>query len=96
MNDSSGHFVLEWTPAFTKSAKRYLKKNPEMLGRFKMTLAALENDPSATALRLHPLRGRLADCHAVRVNYADRIIISLKLTKRRVVLLDVGSHDEVY
>jgi hypothetical protein len=32
----------------------------------------------------------------VSVTYAHRITLTLRVSKREVVLLDIGSHDEVY
>lgn len=89
-------FTLEWTPAFAKSAARYLKRHPEMTGRFESALAALERDPNDPKLRLHALQGRLAGCHAIRISYGDRVVVSLMLCEKRIVLLDAGSHDDVY
>ncbi len=42
------------------------------------------------------LHGRHQGKHAVRLTYEYRIVLILRMTAREVLLLDVGSHDEVY
>ena len=48
------------------------------------------------SLRLHPLSGELEGLHAVSLTYVYRITLTLRITKKEIVLLDIGSHDEVY
>jgi len=44
---------------------------------------------------LHPLSGELEGLHAVSGTHAYRITLTLRVTKKEIVLLDIGSHDEV-
>lgn len=37
-----------------------------------------------------------AGCHAVSLSHNYRITLTLLLTETEIILLDVGSHDEVY
>lgn len=59
-------------------------------------LRQLETDPASPRLRLHPLKDRHHGKHAVRLTYEYRIVLILRMTAKEIVLLDVGSHDEVY
>jgi mRNA-degrading endonuclease YafQ of YafQ-DinJ toxin-antitoxin module len=59
-------------------------------------LRDLENDPLQPHLRLHPLKGKMQGLHAVSVTYSYRISLTLKVTEKEIILLDIGSHDEVY
>ncbi len=59
-------------------------------------LADLQNDPFEPGLALRPLGGKLAGCHAVSLTYTDRITLTLLITEKEIILLDIGSHDEVY
>jgi len=45
---------------------------------------------------LHPLKGKMQGLHAVSVTYSYRISLTLKVTEKEIILLDIGSHDEVY
>lgn len=87
---------LVWTSTFSRTAKRFLKRNPHLRGEFERTLQQLEQDPSHPKLRLHPLKGRLEGKHAVSLTYSHRIVLVLALSEGSIVLLDVGSHDQAY
>ena len=59
-------------------------------------LGDLQADPFQPHLELHPLSGRLAGCHAVSLTHDYRITLTLWITEKEIILLDIGSHDEVY
>jgi mRNA-degrading endonuclease YafQ of YafQ-DinJ toxin-antitoxin module len=89
-------YKLVWTNTFSRTAKKFLKKNPDLKQEFERTLKQLEEDPSHPKLRLHPLKGRLAGKHAVSLTYSHRIVLMLVLNEGEIVLLDVGTHDHAY
>lgn len=89
-------FALVWTATFERMARRFLRRHPDLVGLFEDVLRQLEEDPHAPKLRLHQLKGRHQDKHVVRLTYSYRIVLVLKLEDDEIVLLDVGSHDEVY
>jgi mRNA-degrading endonuclease YafQ of YafQ-DinJ toxin-antitoxin module len=89
-------FLLVWTASFVRTARKFLRRHPELAGVFEDVLKQLETDPHAPRLRLHPLRGRHAGKQAVRLTYEYRIVLILRLTPKEIILLDVGTHDEVY
>ncbi len=47
-----------------------------------------------TTLRLHNLGGKLEGMQAVGITHSYRL--TLRITEREVILLDIGTHDEVY
>ena len=89
-------FTLVWTETFARTARNFLGKHPGLAPEFRVVLGLLETDPRAPSLRLHVLAGRHKGKYAVSLTYAYRIILVLRITEHEVVLLDVGSHDEVY
>ncbi len=89
-------YRLTWTSHFTRVAKRFSKRHPELRGQLVRVLRDLERDPTQPHLRLHPLRGKLSGLHAVSITYSFRITLTLKIAEREIVLLDIGSHDDVY
>ena len=96
----SGHqprrFVLVWTESFVRTARKFLRRHPGLTGLFADVLRQLETDPHAPRLRLHPLQGKHRGKQAVSLTYQYRIVLILRLTAKEIILLDVGSHDEVY
>ena len=89
-------YTLVWTDTFARTARKFLRKHPNLTGLFEDVLKQLETDPQAPRLRLHRLKGRHADKHAVSLTYSHRIVLILCLSASEIVLLAVGSHDDVY
>ena len=89
-------YRLVWTARFTRTAKKFAQAHPDLRQRFARVLRDLENDPLQPHLRPHPLKGKMQGLHAVSVTYSYRISLTLKATEKEIILLDIGSHDEVY
>jgi addiction module RelE/StbE family toxin len=81
---------------FLRQARKFFKRRPELKPCFARVLSDLQTDPFQPQLALHPLSGKLAGCHAVRLIRNYRITLTLLITAKEIILLDVGSHDEVY
>jgi len=96
LKPDSVRFTLVWTDTFARTARKFLRRHPGLQGIFEDVLRQLETDPHATRLRLHPLKGQHRGKHAVSLTYEHRIVLILRLTAKEIVLLDVGTHDEVY
>jgi mRNA-degrading endonuclease YafQ of YafQ-DinJ toxin-antitoxin module len=59
-------------------------------------LRDLAVDPHQPHLQLHQLHGSLEGFQAVRVDYDNRIVLTIQVSEREITLHDIGSHDEVY
>ena len=65
------------------------------------TIERLVNDPFQPLLRTHKLSGQLAGLWACGVEYDCRIIFFMETDKETgdddiIVLINIGTHDEVY
>ena len=89
-------YTLVWTQTFLRTARKFLRRHPELAGVLADVLGQLETDPTAPRLRLHRLQGKHRGKHAVSLTYSHRIVLILRIAEREVTLLDIGSHDEVY
>jgi mRNA-degrading endonuclease YafQ of YafQ-DinJ toxin-antitoxin module len=89
-------YTLVWTAGFARSAANFVKRHPELREKFAAVLRDLENDPFQPHLQYHRLGGKLKDVEAVSVTYKYRITLTVVMTEQEIVLLDIGSHDEVY
>jgi len=87
---------LIFTKSYTRRAARSARRHPELLGQYEKTLALLEADPFHPALRLHKLKGRLADLHAVSVNITHRISLILIVAETTIIPVDIGTHDGMH
>ena len=89
-------FALVATEHFLRRARKFLKRHPDLQERFKRTLDQLAEDPFVPPLAYHHLGGNLKGLQAVRITDSYRITLTVVMSKQEIVLLDVGSQDEVY
>ena len=89
-------YVLLTTGHFDRRVVKFTRAHPELKKPLAKVLKNREADPFMLSLRLHPLSGELEGLHAVSLTYVYRITLTLRITKKEIVLLDIGSHDEVY
>ena len=89
-------FTLKWTDHFSRAAKKFIKFHPDQRGRLANLLRDLEQDPYPPHLRLHPLKGKLKGIQAISLTHSYRITLIIMVTEQEIILLDIGSHDEVY
>jgi mRNA-degrading endonuclease YafQ of YafQ-DinJ toxin-antitoxin module len=96
MSSSDAHWTLIRTDTFLRLLRKYLRKHPDRRSLVACTLEILETDPHAPSLHLHALHGKMKGLHAVRLSHGDRIVLVVVFTEREIVLLSIGTHDEVY
>ena len=89
-------WAISTTAFFDRRARKFLTKHPDLRSRFAETLAQLATDPFQPSLRLHPLTGKLQGLQAVSLTYSYRITLTLQISEHEILLIDIGSHDEVY
>ena len=85
-----------YTDSYLKRAKKFIKKQPELLSQYEKTLKLLEINPNHPSLRLHKLRGKLSALYSVSINISYRISIYFFIEEDKIIPIDIGSHDEVY
>ena len=89
-------YALLWTAHFTRKAKKFAKRHPELRKKVAALLRDLEKDPFQPHLEYHPLGGRQTGIEAVSITDSYRITLTVVITKKEIMLLDIGTHDEVY
>lgn len=89
-------YRLVWGSGFTRIAKKFSEQHPELRGKFAAILRDLETDPFQPHLKFHNLTGKLKGIQAVSLTHSYRITLTVMITEKEIVLLDIGSHDEVY
>ena len=81
---------------FLCQARKFFRKHPDLTERFAKVVQDLQVDPFNPQLALHPLSGKLKGLYAISLTYRYRVTLTLMVSEKEIVLLDVGSHDEVY
>ncbi|CCQ51250.1 type II toxin-antitoxin system YafQ family toxin [Crocosphaera watsonii] len=91
---------LVWSPNFIRQLKRLVRQNPSIKQTVEQTLERLSNNPFSPSLKTHKLKGKLANKWSCSIDYSNRIIFQFidnyELKTEEIVLLAIGSHDEVY
>jgi len=92
--------ILTTDSKFKKSFKPLIKKNPQLQSKILAVLELLSDDPFTTSLKSHKLTGQLGGLWSCSVTYDCRIIFAFRkdpvTEDNLIVLVDIGSHDEVY
>ncbi len=84
-----------WDKNFKRNYKKKIFRNAELKSKFNQSIKVFSEDPFNVKLKTHKLSGTLKDCWAFSIDYDCRIIFKF-LDKNKVLLIDIGSHDEIY
>ena len=91
---------LVLTPKFRRAFRKFAQRNPRLQLQIEDTLRQLQDDVFAPALGTHKLGGQLLGLRACSCGYDCRIVFSiqtdLKSGNEVIILISVGTHDEVY
>ena len=64
--------------------------------KFWNSLELFSNNPFDTRLKTHKLTGKLSGLWALSIDYDCRVVFKFTKETNEVLLIDIGSHDEVY
>ena len=91
---------LVWSSGFGRNLKPLVRQSPNLKIQVLQTLDQLQEDVFHPSLRTHKMKGDLSDRYARSVNYSDRIVFKFAENSesgdQEILLLAVGSHDEVH
>jgi mRNA interferase YafQ len=92
--------ILFPSDKFLKNYKKLLKKNPQLKDKIDYAFDLLSEDPFFPSLKSHKLSGKLKNLWSCSVASDCRLIFYFEKDPENnedlIVLVDVGSHDEVY
>ena len=91
---------IAWTPRSLRTFKRIVRKRPDLRPLIEKTVRQLAEEPFAPSLRTHKLQGNLANIWSCSIDYSYRILFEFihnpEEQEEAILLLNLGSHDEVY
>ena len=90
------NYKIVRTDEYFKKLKKFIKKHPDVLGRYIKTIELLEYDPYNPSLRLHKLQGKLRIYHGISINMKYRVVIDFIIQNNEIIPIDIGTHDEIY
>jgi len=92
--------TLVWSASFKRAFKQLARQHPQLRNKAQGILEQLSEDPFQGTLRTHKLKGKLTGSWACSVDYDIRIVFDFvtnpESAEEEILLLTVGSHDEVY
>ena len=88
-------YRLVYSHSYVKRAKKFLHRHPDVRSQYQKTLELLEIDPYHPSLRLHKLQGRLGALSSVSINLRYRILLAMVIQAKEIILVDIGTHDQV-
>ena len=87
---------LLWDASFKRSYKKRVSHNLLLKKKFWEALELFTHNPFDTQLKTHRLTGKLKGLWALSIDYDCRIVFKFLKQTSEVLLIDIGSHDEVY
>jgi addiction module RelE/StbE family toxin len=81
---------------YSRKERKFLKKRPHLIDKYGEVLEKLKTNPFDTSLKTHKLKDELSEFHSCSLTYEYRIICVFIIQDETIILVDIGSHDEVY
>jgi len=87
---------IRFAEGYEKKAIKFFKKHKDLYPQYKKTIEILSQNPYHPSLRLHKLQGKLSDFHSISINMKYRIVLDFIIQDDCIILIDIGSHNDVY
>ncbi|MGA7878107.1 MAG: type II toxin-antitoxin system mRNA interferase toxin, RelE/StbE family [Desulfoferrobacter sp.] len=84
-----------WYKGFKRSYNKRIKNKPDVRNKFWERMTVFLSDPFARELRTHKLSGKLTGLWAFSVDDDYRVIFDFT-SQNQLLLIDIGTHEEVY
>ncbi len=85
---------------FSRAYRKFIRRYPFLQTKIDITIREMEKDVFSQHLETHKLSGNLYGLHACSCGYDCRIVFSIQKDTRTqeevIVLVDIGTHEEVY
>ena len=85
---------------FKRAFRKFTRRNTQLQAKIEGVITKLSDDVFDPTLGSHKLEGKLADLLACSCGYDCRIVFAIETDQKNdeklIILLDIGTHDEVY
>jgi len=89
-------FQIKFSNEYKKREQKFFKKHQNIMDKYEKVLFFLRDNPFHPSLRLHQLKGKLYPLYSVSINMSYRITLEFYIENEEIILVDIGTHDEVY
>ncbi len=88
---------IVWDDRFRRIYRKWAKQHPEFQEQFIKKISQFEIDPFHPSLKTHSLSGVLKELWSFSITYDQRVVFAfLGAGRNKVLLIDIGTHEEVY
>ncbi len=87
---------IKYSDSYEKKTIKFFKKHKDIYPQYKKTIELLQHNPQHPSLRTHKLQGKMSPFSSVSINMKYRIVIDFIIVENTIVLVDIGSHSDVY
>ena len=87
---------LVWDAGFKRSYKKRIRTDAVLQENFWDALELFVKNPFHPYLKTHKLTGELHGSWAFSISHDRRVIFKFFNDNKNVLLIDIGTHDEVY
>ncbi|MER3433925.1 MAG: type II toxin-antitoxin system mRNA interferase toxin, RelE/StbE family [Leptolyngbya sp. ERB_1_1] len=91
---------LTTTPKFKRAFRKFARRNAKLQRQIEQTLIQMQADLYDPSLGTHSLSGKLEGLKACSCGYDCRIVFSIEKDAETeteyILLLDIGTHNDVY
>jgi len=84
-----------WDNPFLRILKKWKRKHPDLIADFQEKLTQFTENPFQPSLKTHSLSGKLKGYWAFSITYEYRLVFKF-ISENKALLIDIGTHDEVY
>ena len=87
---------IRLSESYKRRLRKFIEAHKDMAVRYEKTIRILQENPHHPSLRLHKLKGAMSEYYSISINIEYRIIMDFMIVGEVIILLDIGTHDEVY
>lgn len=88
--------TIRFSSNYQKKAKKFFKKHSDLYARYVKIIGYLQTNIHHPSLRLHKLSGDLKNIYSISITMKYRITLELEIQDEKIILINIGSHNEVY
>lgn len=82
--------------SYQRKERKFFKKHAYLVDKYAEVLTKLKTNPFDSSLKTHKLKGELSEFHSCSLTYEYRIICIFLIQDETIILVDIGSHEDVY
>ena len=82
--------------SYQRKERKFFKKHADLVDKYVDVLKKLKVDPFEPSLKTHKLKGKMSEFYSCSLTHEYRIVCTFIIQNDIIVLIDIGSHDDVY